>query len=299
MPNTLCHIALQAPLSRVFWKRAPLPWIVAGCVVPDIPWILLRFFEYSNIISLYDARIYTTVQASLFFCLLLSFSLALCSRKIGPIFCLLLGNCLFHLIFDSIQIKWGNGVHFFAPFSWQIFHLDLFWPENILFTILTGVGIIYLLWAWKREKIACPIDVMVPFSRLALTSLGLCFYFFGPFLFISASEQAGNNYIQVLRDYEGRKGRYVEIDREPFDAKTNRVTTWPQDVMKLTGEAPPVTGQVSLQGYFISPDTIHVQKYKQHSTFRDWASLLGLIMGCVLWVQSLLVCRKDKKLNGC
>ena len=29
-------------------------------------------------------------------------------------------NSVFHLILDSLQTKWGNGVHLFAPVSWEV-----------------------------------------------------------------------------------------------------------------------------------------------------------------------------------
>ncbi|HSO09252.1 MAG TPA: hypothetical protein VLR45_04640, partial [Desulfoprunum sp.] len=125
MPNTLCHIALQAPVHRAALSDKVLPWVVAGCIIPDIPWILLRTALALGMAAPYTIRLYTTIQASLLFCTLFSAFLAQFSRRPAATFAILSGNCLFHLLLDATQVKWANGVHLLAPFDWtaQQFHL--------------------------------------------------------------------------------------------------------------------------------------------------------------------------------
>lgn len=297
MPNTLCHIALQAPASRMLYAKSSLPWIIAGCIIPDIPWILLRFFKATEILSLYDSRLYCTIQASFFFCVILSFTLSMLAKKIWPVFFVLVGNCFAHLLFDSLQIKLGNGVHLFAPVSWQIFQLDLLWPDNFIFILLSVVGGGYLLWNWKTGVSDCPVNFSFSWLKMIVVIGGLTFYLFGPLLFIEQSEQAGNNHIQTLRNYDARQGKFIEIDREPFSIETRQVITGTGDVIRVEGNVPSESGTVSMRGYFISSDVMYCESFQMHSLFRNWASLLGLFMGCVLWLQSLLVCRRKSITN--
>ncbi|HID02690.1 MAG TPA: hypothetical protein EYP18_05730, partial [Desulfobacterales bacterium] len=77
MPNTLVHIAIQTPLTRLGMKEAPLQWIAVGCIIPDIPWIVQRIFTYFPGIDTLNLRLYTVTQASLIYCLILSLALSM------------------------------------------------------------------------------------------------------------------------------------------------------------------------------------------------------------------------------
>jgi len=59
MPNTLAHIAIQAPLTRLGMKEAPLQWIAVGCIIPDIPWIVQRIFTYLPGIDTRNPQLHT------------------------------------------------------------------------------------------------------------------------------------------------------------------------------------------------------------------------------------------------
>jgi hypothetical protein len=89
MPNTLCHFAVQGPTCRLISKNSAIIWILTGCIIPDIPWMIQRIILPLHLFNPYDLRIYFTLQASLVFCLFLSFAISLFTRKIYQIFLLL------------------------------------------------------------------------------------------------------------------------------------------------------------------------------------------------------------------
>ena len=77
MPNTLAHIGIQGLASKALFRKADLKWVYIGLIIPDVPWIaqrLIRIFPFD--VDLYDLRLYFIIQASLIFCLILSFALA-------------------------------------------------------------------------------------------------------------------------------------------------------------------------------------------------------------------------------
>ncbi len=132
MPNTLAHLGIQTFCSKAIIPKADFKWIALGCIVPDLPWIVQRIIRFAGLgVDLYDLRLYCIVQASLAFCLLVAAAVSLQVRDSGKIFLLLLLNCIFHLFLDASQLKWANGIHLFAPFSWDIINFGLYWPESI------------------------------------------------------------------------------------------------------------------------------------------------------------------------
>jgi hypothetical protein len=73
MPNTLVHIAIQVPVTRAVTSGIGMGWLLLGCVIPDIPWILRRpAGSLVPGINAYDLVQYASVQASLLFCVVLS-----------------------------------------------------------------------------------------------------------------------------------------------------------------------------------------------------------------------------------
>jgi hypothetical protein len=106
MPNTLAHIGLQTPLTKLGLKTAPLQWIALGCVIPDIPWILQRIFRLIPTLDPVSLRMYAVFQASLLSCCVLSLAFALLTRRTGFVFLVLSLNSLCHLLLDACQKKW-------------------------------------------------------------------------------------------------------------------------------------------------------------------------------------------------
>lgn len=295
MPNTLCHIALQGPVSKALSKESALLWIVTGCIIPDVPWILFRIVRALGMVDMYDLKLYSTVQASLMFCLVVSLVFGLLSNKSVQVFIILSLNSLAHLLLDSTQIKWGNGVHLFAPFNWQMFHLDWLWPEHLFFILLSMAGATYFIWQWRKEKLCCPLSFKPGKYKVFSAVFLLFFYFTGPFLFMGQAEQADNHYIDTLRQVEQRTGKPLLVDRDEYDHLRQEITLGTGDKLMIKGDLPDHSGTISVKGYFATPDILMSKEYKEHQAFRYWASILGLFMACLLWFQSLLVCWRDRK----
>ena len=93
-------------------------------------------------IDVFDLRLYTTSQATLFGCVLLSSAFAIISAAPRRVFLILAGNSFLHLLLDACQTKWGGGgVHLFVPVSWMPLNFGLFWPESVLTCALTLFGL--------------------------------------------------------------------------------------------------------------------------------------------------------------
>lgn len=290
MPNTLIHIAIQAPLSRSLFSRRELPWILIGAIIPDIPWILQRVLQATQLVDPYSLRLYCTIQASLLFSLLPCLALASLAEKFGRVFLLLAFNCLLHLILDSLQIKWGNGVHLLAPFTWQTTSLGLIWPENLLTTIATLMGLLYLV---VQSRVILRQGVTLNFSpSLPILTCSLLLYLFSPLPLMKTLEQSNANYVLTVRDREHRTGKPIEIDRGLYTKKASTIRLFSGELIRVTGVVPETTGIISLRGRFTSPQSIESTLYHQHNTSRDAASKVGLFSITMIWLFLLLRIRK-------
>ena len=292
LPNTLCHIALQAPASRLFCHDRELYWVIIACILPDLPWILLRILLFFQVTDPFIARLYTSTQASLFFCLLLSAGLATMSRLPVRTFIILGLNCLCHLLLDATQIKWGNGIHLFLPINWSTLQWHIFWPEHPFGMAITIFGFAYFLRIWFLIQAQTPAVPFVPttFKTLVLLCC-LSLYLAGPYLLLQDLEKSNYFYIKTLRDRELRQGKQIEFDRVPFSHGERTITTFSGEKIRLTGNVPEKSGLFSLQGRFISVSTVQVNRWHAHNRIRDWASILGLFMACTLIVQTLILSR--------
>ena len=136
MPNTLVHLGIQGLGNRLVSTRIDLKWVFLGCIIPDLPWIFRRvIIGLNSAIDRYDVLLYSAVQASLLFCLLLALACALVSEKPRLVFAILAVNSLIHLLLDAVEIKWGNGVLLLAPLNWQLLNFNLVWPDSVLIKV--------------------------------------------------------------------------------------------------------------------------------------------------------------------
>ncbi len=285
MPNTLIHIAIQAPLSRTVYRKAEIPWILAGTIIPDIPWIFQRILYNVPVIDPYSLRLWTTIQASLLFCLLFSWAAAAFARRPGLVFVLLGCNCLLHLLLDAMQIKWGNGVHLLAPFSWQTMDLGFIWPEHYAGYILSFIGLVYLLFYWKtlrREGLALSRS---PHWKTA----GICLavYLFAPFMLLGQLEKSNTNFLEVIQDSTIRPGQAVQLDRVSFRAESSSVMTFTRERLSVTGAVPQQSGNISLKGRFTDTDSLHIEQFHVHNSYRSYASQVGLFLVLLIWLNLL------------
>ncbi len=287
MPNTLVHIGLQAPLTRLGLKTAPVQWIIVGCIIPDIPWIIQRILTFFPGGDLIDLRLYTVAQASLIYCLILSLALSMFSSKWKQIFLILGVNCFLHLLLDATQNKWGNGVNLLVPFSWHSTNFGLFWPENYLNYLLTLTGLFVCIFLWPKA-IRSNLLLQKPRKVQSLcATLCLVIYLGSPFLLIETAYKANVHYSHTLRNSTDRIGKKLAIDRADYDATTNSLSCYGDKGLTISNLHQIPSATISIQGYFLTENMVELQKFHIHTRFRDYASYTGLLLALILWIHSL------------
>ena len=294
MPNTLAHIGIQTPLTRLGLNKAPLQWIMVGCIIPDIPWIVQRLFAFRPILDPLNLRLYTVTQASLAYCLILSLALPMLTRNSKQIFLILAGNSLFHLLLDAVQNKWGNGVNLLVPFSWHTTSFNLFWPEHFSSYIFACTGLLVFLFLWPK---AVHNDLLLkkPGKTKAFCTITcLIFYFASPILLTNAAYCANIHYSKTLHDIQTRTGKELEIDRARYTAVTRTLECYIDKHLEIANLPAMESGIISIRGHFLDEKTIELQDHHVHKGFRDFASYAGLLLTLLLWIHSLI---SQKSLN--
>ncbi|GJL49161.1 hypothetical protein [Candidatus Nitrospira salsa] len=289
MPNALAHFGIQGVLTRSVIPSADPKLIFLGCVLPDVPWILQRVvLGLVPGIDPYTLRLYVIVQASLFMTLLLCGAFACLSRTPGPIFGILAVSAVLHLGLDALQIKWANGVHFFAPISWELFNVGWFWPESWPTYLLTGFGLGYVVWSWKTAVHVKPYCLPLSFRKNSLCLSLVVVYMVLPLVFLDGPLIANNHFVNTLKTSSERIGRPVEFDRKLYLKSSNG------DVVKGFGEDFHVRGQtlnhqstVSIRGRFVELDTIEFLDVHEHDPwFRNGSSYIGLLALVGMWAMA-------------
>lgn len=284
MPNTLVHLGIQSVSSKALFKGADFKWIALGCIIPDIPWILKRIAIFTGLgVNQYDLTQYASVQASLLFSLLLCGAVALVSSSPARIFLLLGTNSLFHLLLDATQIKWANGVHFFAPFSWQMTSFNLMWPENPINYGLTAAGIIALIYFGVKDRQKSTALTLKP-GQLIGAILLLVLYFSLPIWLKSGPYNVDNHFAATIRSVEERAGKYIELDRSHYRQKDKTVKVFSREFIRVTGDQPSHDTLLSVQGRFTDNHTIHISKYHIHGPVRDASSALAIVGIILIWL---------------
>lgn len=264
-------------------------WIIIACILPDLPWIGLKILLSLGLMNPYDLRLYSTAQASLVFCLLLSATLSQFGTQKLRVFLILAVNCALHLILDALQIKWGNGVHLISPLSWQMFHLGLSWPEHPATILITVTGFLFFLYNWNK---LLPHRTSVELARgvrSSWTILFLLLYLLGPLYFLPELEKDDVYYIHTLRQSEARPGKSIAFDRAHYSAEFKQLRSWSGEQFSVIGPQPSESGRVSFKGHFLTPAVFISSQYHLHKDFRDLSSLTGLIMTCLLLTQSFIL----------
>lgn len=299
MPNTLAHFGVQGFFGNRFLRWCDPKWILLGCVIPDVPWILQRVIRLFAIpIDVYDLRLYVICQASLLGCVMLAGAMSCLSAHPQKVFGVLTINALAHLILDSSQLKWANGVHLFAPFSWELWNLGWYWPESIVTYGMTVLGLGYLVFTW-RVAIDQPLIPSMPSAKnVSLACLCLIAYFVFPFVVMNGPEQADNHFLQTLRKAEVRKGRLVEFDRVSYIKKESgaMIRTFSNEYLHVGSDPLPRSALVSIKGRFTSADSLEINDLHIHSSwFRDAASMVGLGLFGMLCIVSMMRGRSTMK----
>ncbi|WP_028583591.1 hypothetical protein [Desulfogranum mediterraneum] len=287
MPNTLAHLGVQLLASKALFKDSDTKWIALGCIIPDLPWILQRLaqglFPGEEALSL---RLYCIVQASLLCSLLLSAALSLLTPKANKLFLLLGFNCLLHLLLDSLQIKWANGVHLLAPLSWQLTSFNLFWPEHWLTTLFSLTGVIavsYFGWSDRNR----PAGLQLSPRRCLGSVLLLAAYLILPLVFRAGPLAANNHFLATIAHRELRTGQDIQVDRGRYHPQEGSLQLFTGERLQLS---PPPLGAgecLSLQGTFLDGRTVKVQALHHHSSRRDTLSRVGLFLVLFLWLLAI------------
>lgn len=292
MPNTLAHVGVQGIATRSTLADADLRWIYLSCVIPDLPWILQRVAHVlAPEVNPYLLRSYVIIQASLLGCLVFSAAMALLARKAWVTFAVLAGNAVLHLGLDAMQTKWGNGVNFLAPFSWDPTNWGLFWPESTPTYILTVLGMCYIGWQWQ-DSMSEDLELTMPGSfRLFGMIVLLGGYFCGPVFLLQEPIESNAHFLEVLHEEEDRIGRSVEFDRARYVEREDgtRIEYYggadQVAIEQLKIEFP---STVSIRGVFVEDNKVRATEHYVHASgLRDYASYAGLMLIVLVWSVSV------------
>ena len=287
MPNTLAHFGIQTLGSKAIYSGADLRWIAVGCVIPDLPWITQRMVTFLlPAVDLISLRVYCMIQASLLCCLILSLAISLLCQKPVKVFLILAGNCLAHLLFDAMQIKWANGVHLLAPLSWQMTQFHLFWPESRVTSILTILGLGTIIYFGWHER-AMLVEMRRSPKTTLFAVLLLTLYILLPLAFYSGPYSSDNHFVKTLRETDARAGKPIGFDRCHYDAADGSIVIFTKERLKLLTDKRLQTGTISLYGSFADEHSVRASSIHQHGFARDHYSLAGLIMLALLWIVAL------------
>lgn len=293
MPNTLAHIAINGFGTKALIKNADVKWIYLGIIIPDFPWIIQR--SVSTIVpsvNLFDLRTYAIVQASFFFTLILAAAFASLSKKALRKFLILALGVFLHLLLDSLQTKWGNGVHFFAPITWKITSFNLFFPENYITYILILLGIIFFFMHWKIGIHSSTGIANPSLKKFGLSLVFLIIYLILPLFLFSGPLSADNHYISTIKNRETRTGKYVEFDRARYIQEADEEYLYPYFKEKLYLQNFDYNGfgKISIRGKFIDEKNIEVIEFHEHyALWRDSLSYIGIIMILLIWIFALII----------
>jgi hypothetical protein len=289
VPNTLVHFAAQGAASHGLWRRLDPRFLYLGCLLPDLPWILRRAVVGLGLpADPFDLRLYTMAQASLAGTLLLCGAVAAVTRAPRFVFALLGVNALFHLLLDATEVKWGNGVHLLAPFSWRMTRFDLLSGESPVYLGLTVAGALLVAFEIARPRGRRTGLDLRP-ARLAAAGALLAAYFLFPLPCLGAIEASDSYSVKTLREMDARAGRTVGLDRTAFEATPagGFVRLWTGERIRTAGPVPDHDATVSLYGTFLAPDVLRVDRLFEHRQGRDWPSYLALVLLVLVWALPL------------
>lgn len=292
MPNTLVHLGAQGVLSRVFFRSPDFKWIFLGLLIPDLPWILQRVFRLLPACpDRYALALYSLVQSSLFFGLLLAAAIALLDERPWRTWRLLGFNVLLHLLLDASEYKGGNGVHLLAPFGWKLLDFGFVEPEGRWMLALTLFGLVYSLMAFPAGARRPPPPLPRRLGRWAGAGALLGLYLLLPFALRKGPETENAFSIATLRNAEARTGRAAAFDRAVYlpGDDGGRLRLFSGEEVRAEGLGLTARRLVSAEGVFLAPDRFQVETFVVHTPhYRDAATGLGLAIGAAMWLYAFL-----------
>jgi hypothetical protein len=297
VPSTLVHFAAQGGLSRALFRRVDPRVVFLGCLLPDLPWILRRgIVGFGLQVDPFDLRLYTMGLASLAITLLLAASVAALTDAPRRVLLVLGVNALLHLLLDATEVKFGNGVHLLAPFSWRMTSFDLVPGDSPAYLARALTGALFAAWVIARPQDMATRAVLRP-ARLAAAAALAAAYLLAPLPFLGAIEASDSYSVRTLRERDARQGRRVSLDRTGFVATPagGYVQLWTGERVRATGTLPSHDASVSLHGTFLEPDVLRADELVVHRAQRDWQSYAGLVLLLLVFLRGALVTREQPK----
>ena len=240
-------------------------------------------------VDAFDLRLYTMGLASLAITLLLAAALAVATTAPRRVFAWLGLNALLHLLLDATEIKFGNGVHLLAPFSWRMTSFELLPGESPVYLLLTIAGVLLVLWDIARRRDGAVGWERRPRSWVVAAALALA-YLAAPLPFLSGIEASDSYSVKTLRETDERTGRRVSLDRVHFAASPagGFLELWTGERVRATGLLPDHDATVSLHGTFLAPDVLRADVLVEQHRNRDWPSYLGLGLLALVFLRGII-----------
>jgi hypothetical protein len=291
MPSTLIHLGVQGFACRTLVRDIDLRFVYLACVIPDVPWILQRVIHALPLpIDHGELMLRSGAQSSLFFSLILCAAIAILCRRSASVFAILASGALLHLLLDITQIKWGRGAIFLAPLDWRTVSLDWLWPDNPLFHALAFLSLGFVLITWRTLDHSRVIRPAAPL-RSIFCAAALIFYLLAPGLFSSQLLAQDVYFAKTLSDHQARAGSFIAFDRAKIVSANDEVTLvelFTGEVVGVQGMPPGAGKRVSVEGHFRDSSTIIAAQHHFHDPMsRVTGSLIGLLLVCVIWGQSI------------
>lgn len=272
--------------------RPPFTLVLAGCLIPDLPWILRRVAIGSGLAeSSADLIAYCIFQASLAGTLAACLAVGLVHRNWLTFAALAWLGCALHLALDALQDKWGNGVHFLAPFDWSLMSAGFLDIESPVFTIATVAGLLPFLFL-RRIRFDAN-SIVVTRTRCVAVLLLAATYFALPLMFVDEVVESNVRYLRTLDTEGDRIGRRIELDRQRIyrAGESLLITTHTSEVLEIAGPTDTISeGIHSVRGTFVAQNKIEISDRKTHTAWRDIASYLGVTLSAA-WCMAVLYVR--------
>ncbi len=281
MPNTLVHIALQNALMYPVQRCGVLmSMILAGCVIPDFPWIAQRLLQWLNAgIDPIQLRAYSTIQASLFVSLIAAVACSTFYKRYLVAWAVIALGCGLHLLLDASQIKWGNGVNLAAPIDWRMTNFGFIWADHELTLWLSAFGLLIMVLQWNRLVIDAG-SIVSSRRRWTIFLFALLVYVSVPYQLRDKAINADLHFMNTLLEYSARAGKSIDLDRRPlknFSGKCH-VEVFTGELLRLESPLDPCHGTYSLRARFTDSETLRVENKHRHVVNRDILSIIGLTL---------------------
>jgi len=290
VPNTLIHLGVQSFVSKAIFPKIDIRLVFLSCVIPDFPWIIQRAIHAIDPdIDRIDLFLRSNVQASLVFSLIFCFAISTLAFRRRLSFVILASGCIFHLLLDATQIKWGHGILLFAPFRWDLLSFSWLWPEHNIFTLLSFLSLFFVFWSWHRLHFT-PLLAPLRIKRLSAAIVALLVYFLAPGLFTESLHQSNSLQTQTIANLKAHSGQEILLDRTPLVQLENGNTSVRLEngnLIRLSGIVKETAELVSIRGTIIDQHHINVVEIHAHPPFlRIFWSLLGLCLTFMIFIHS-------------